>query len=921
VGRIHVVARLTAAVAVSFFAGTATAIVAEVAGSPIRAFAESSPVELFCPATPVGNAVFNDVVLNGALSPSEPSAGQQFNVTGFQAQVPTAADLLQAAASAGIAAWEGTLQEKIEVTGATPAAVPTGVMAFGAPIPNPVPSAGITVGEPSSPATLGPFTASSNDIAVSLSQQFSVTFDEAGIELDLKCAWYPNDALPKSGITQDTPPGLPISPVIAAAGSQTTTTQTSVSATGAYEMYCPRTPVGDLVFNDVVTTGVVSPQGLWAGDQFDLVQYQTRIPIPSGIVWGLVGFGNTVLQGFGGTAIEAFGASPSSKSSGLESFDVSLPDPVPSSGLTLDISSASGAIGPFVSNGGAITIAGEEDVLMVAGVSQHIVSMNCQAYPNDTITPSGVVHTQPLSIPILPVITTASAAGSSSTTSTAPPAVPGSQNGYELSCPGSPIGNVVLDDTVTTASISPSNPSVGQTFAITGYNTEISVPQAILQLFEGVGVDSVKGFMVPNLVASGALSTGGSSYPVYPGNPGAPVGVGTGTASTSTASDEAISPSSTYVATSPVPFSVDLPDPVPSSGAVFDVASAPAGVGGSLIALGGPITIEQTALVLDFQAPSNNYWLDCTAYPNNTDPDGVTTTSPQGPGSPVVIATGQSALTPPPAGGSPGPYELYCVGTPLGNLVMNDATTTATLSSADPSPGQQFKVTGFQNRVTVPAGVASAAVSAGASAITGTSVSTLVASGATPSSLSTGEMSVNVPLPDPVPSSGVTQATPASPPSDFGPFTAVGGTVSVLEAPASTSALQVAGISFTMTCISYPNDSAPSGFSNGPPTGSPIWPLVAGTTSPPRAPATQAQGARATSDPAATSTRSGSTSTPPAIAASDALAFTGSGSLTEWLVLAGVSLILLGCGLLLLLDAPRRTALRLTSLSRVRRRT
>ena len=913
-GRINVASRLAVAIAVSFFAGTATAIAIEVGSSPTPALADSTPVELFCPSTPVGNFVSNDVVLNATLSPSDPAAGQQFNVTGFQAQVPVAADVLQDVASVGNTAWQGVQQGDVDVTGATPTSVPTGAMAFAAPIPNPVPPAGITVGEPSTPATFGPFTASSNNIAVSLSQQFSLTFDDAGNELDLKCAWYPNDALPGSGITQDTPPGLPISPVIAAVGSQTTTPQTSVAATGAYELYCPHTPVGNLVLNDVITSGTISPGALSAGDQFNLVQYQTQIPIPAGIVSGLVGLGNTALQGFAATTIEAFGASPSQESAGLESFDLSLPDPVPSSGVTLDVSSASNTIGPFVAGGGAIAIAGEQDVLIVAGISQHIVDMSCQAYPNDTVMPSGVVTTQPLSISILPVIATASAAGSSSTTTTPPPASEPLAGAYELSCPGSPIGNVVLNDTVTTASLSPSDLSMGQTFTITGYQTQISVPHAIVQLFEGIGIDSVKGFMVPDLVATGALPTGGSSYPVsYPGGT-----VEAGTTPISTASDGAVSPNSAYVPSGPIPFAINLPSTVPSSGAVFDVASTSAGLGVSLVALGGPIVIEQVGLALDFEAPGNNYWLNCTAYPNDTEPNGVTTTWPQSAGSAVVIANGQSALTPPSTGGSAGPYELYCAGTPIGNLVLNDATTTATLSPADPSVGKQFMVTGYQSKVTIPAQVASEAASFGASAITGTSVSTLEALGAEPASFSTGELSLDVPLPEPIASSRVTQLTPPSP-TDFGPFTATDGTVRILEAPATTSTLQVAGISFTMTCISYPNDSAPTGITDVPPAGSPIWPLVASTGSQSTGtPVTQAEGTRGTNDPTSTNIQSASASAPTTVAASGTLAFTGSGSLTGWLVLVGVTAIFLGCALLLVVDRPRRKIHRLIAVSRAR---
>ena len=68
-------------------------------------------------------------------------------------------------------------------------------------------------------------------------------------------------------------------------------------------------------------------------------------------------------------------------------------------------------------------------------------------------------------------IATASASGSLPTTTLAPP--PGQQPGtatgpYELYCPGSPVGNIVLNDTTTTATITPSTLTQGQQFSAVG---------------------------------------------------------------------------------------------------------------------------------------------------------------------------------------------------------------------------------------------------------------------------------------------------------------------------------------------------------------------------------------------------------------------------------------------------------------------
>jgi len=53
---------------------------------------------------------------------------------------------------------------------------------------------------------------------------------------------------------------------------------------GTYELYCSDTPVGNVAFNDVVTTGTMSPANPVGGSQFSLTNYQTKIPVPQSVV-------------------------------------------------------------------------------------------------------------------------------------------------------------------------------------------------------------------------------------------------------------------------------------------------------------------------------------------------------------------------------------------------------------------------------------------------------------------------------------------------------------------------------------------------------------------------------------------------------------------------------------------------------------
>jgi len=198
-----------------------------------------------------------------------------------------------------------------------------------------------------------------------------------------------------------------------------------------------------------------------------------------------------------------------------------------------------------------------------------------------------------------------------------------------------------------------------------------------------------------------------------------------------------------------------------------------------------------------------------------------------------VTVTPTTTLPPPvtvPTNGAT-PYELYCPGTPVGNIVLNDVVTTAQVSPADPSAGQQFTVVDYQTQVPLPSSISSAAAALGNSDIAGTALSTVDVTGATPSSISSGPMSFDVPLPSPVPSTGLLLVIPPTA-GTVGPFTASGGPITVTQDKKAQLTLNVAGSSLNLTCSAYPNNSEPTGITSRAPSGSPQAPTIATASGP-----------------------------------------------------------------------------------------
>jgi len=826
------IGRLGLAGVVALVAGTTTLVGVGIQALESPAYADSAPFEVFCTDTLLGaNIVLNDVTFSGVLSPASPSPGQSFSLDNFQGQVVLPPSVAQTASS--VRSVSGTWSVGVEALGASPSSLPAQGLPFELAAPS-NPSSSLSIVAPPNPVTVGPFTATSTNITLMLTPTVDVTFNFGGSEYTLTCTSYPNDVLP-SGVTNALPPGAPISPTIATAGQVTTPPPNPV--TGPYELYCPHTPVGDLVFNDVTTSATISPGTLSAGDQFQVSGYQTDIPIPSGAVTAAVGLGNASFEGLATSYVDAYGATSPHVPTGSMGFDVSIPTPVPSSGLALDIPTSPTTVGPFIASGGPITIAQDQSVLVVAELSSKAFKMSCTAYPNDSIATSGSTASPPAATPIRPIIATASASGTPVTTATTTfqPGGPGPGNQtpgtpYELYCPSTPVGDIALNDVVTTGSITPSSLNQGDQFQVTNLQTQFTIPQNVAQQVENLGLTTLSGDLSVFLDVRGTENNG---------FPGPIVGVASGTASSSSSSATA----TTVVSSAPLPgpirfpgvddmsFDVTLPSPVPSTGVQFTAATAPGSPSETFVAAGGPIQVLASGANLNVSAFGDRFGLFCETFANDTVPTGLSIQRPNNGFIEPVIATAQAAIPPAPPSG--GPYELYCPGTPVGSIVMNDVTNTGTISPPDPTPGESFSVTGYQTNLSIPQDIVAAAQALGNTSIGGSATTQVNANGATPTAIPSGAMSFNVPIPTPVPSTGLALAVPSAP-ATIGPFTASGGTITITQGQQISLTLLASGSDtaqpFTLTCTTYPNDTVPvSGITSSPPVGSPISPVIAST--------------------------------------------------------------------------------------------
>jgi len=182
-----------------------------------QAVANTSAYELYCPGSPVGTVVFNDVITTGSLSSSSPKQGKSFSINNYQTTVPVPEPIVQATQALGDTKLTGNIQVTVDVSDATP----TGrneKATYSTPIPSSV-TGPLPVSAPSSAVVVGPFKATGSTIVVSVATSVTMaTAVTAGSPpLKMECLTYPNGTL-KSGITTKKPKGSPVAPIIAKSG-------------------------------------------------------------------------------------------------------------------------------------------------------------------------------------------------------------------------------------------------------------------------------------------------------------------------------------------------------------------------------------------------------------------------------------------------------------------------------------------------------------------------------------------------------------------------------------------------------------------------------------------------------------------------------------------------------------------------------
>ncbi len=247
------------------------------------------------------------------------------------------------------------------------------------------------------------------------------------------------------------------------------------------------------------------------------------------------------------------------------------------------------------------------------------------------------------------------------------------------------------------------------------------------------------------------------------------------------------------------------------------------------------------------------------------------------------------------------PYELYCPGTPVGDIILNNATTSGVITPAAPAAGSTFSITDYQTIVNVPFALVTASAALGNTDLAGSATVGISATSATPASITSPVIDFTAPIPTPVPATGVTLDLPATP-STVGPFTATSGAITITQSTKASLTLTVSGNPLALTCTSYKNNSAATGIVTvAPPASDAASPIIATATATGNAPAATTTTVAPAVSPSVTPTTAAPTGS--------GLAYTGAGPDLYLLGITGV-LLLMGSAMLMLFDKTRRVFVR-----------
>jgi hypothetical protein len=162
----------------------------------------------------------------------------------------------------------------------------------------------------------------------------------------------------------------------------------------------------------------LSPANPTSGQAFSLTGYQTVVNLPNSLASAAAAVSPS-LSGSATAQIDATGATPATTPEGPLDFNVPFPSPIPDSGVSLSLPSTPATIPGFTATSGAITIQEDSSASLSLTVAGNALALTCTAYPNNSVTPSGITTSAPTAQPLAPII---ALAGGGSTATTAPPA-------------------------------------------------------------------------------------------------------------------------------------------------------------------------------------------------------------------------------------------------------------------------------------------------------------------------------------------------------------------------------------------------------------------------------------------------------------------------------------------------------------------
>lgn len=169
---------------------------------------------------------------------------------------------------------------------------------------------------------------------------------------------------------------------------------------------------------------------------------------------------------------------------------------------------------------------------------------------------------------------------------------------YELYCPNTPVGTIVMNDTVTIGAFSTRNPAVGQSVRLVDYRTTFVLIAPFVVAAAALGNKAISGSLSPKIDAQGATPAALAAPTEY--------------------------------------FSVVIPPTIPSSG--LPIHARFVGEAGPFTVASLPVTVsEDQHTSLEIVVSGNALVLNCTSYPNNMLASGITSGQPtESPIDPVI---------------------------------------------------------------------------------------------------------------------------------------------------------------------------------------------------------------------------------------------------------------------------------------------